>query len=209
MGGGYSKDITFNGCGGDFVCVESESCIFEDCTLSYSSSDFKQSIWAFGDSYFDLICPHLINMGYNKALFDAYSGRNSKMALLSLRKMLGIVGVPNIIYWAMGMNDGDDGSVNVDWLEALNQLTSLCKKYGITLVLATIPNTPKIDNSFKNDVVRNSGFCFVDNNNIVGADENIYWNTGLLSKDNVHPTPQGARVLASALVDVIPGLKNN
>ena len=207
LNGEFSKEIPFNGSRDNVLC-EVENCSLNDCLLTHTSSDYKKDIWAFGDSYFDYLPARLKEIGYNNALFDAYSGRNSSAALESLKKMIGEVGTPKMIYWALGMNDGDsDSSVNVSWNNVLNELKSICKKYSVELVLATIPNVSKVNNRFKNEIVRNSGYRYVDNNRCVGADVSDDWYNGLIGGDKLHPSNEGAKVLANGLAISIPELK--
>lgn len=207
LGGEFVKDIPFNG-SRDNVLIESVECDLMGCKLTFSCKDFDKDIWAFGDSYFDYIPTKLADIGYNNALFDAYSGRSSSIAMESLKKMLGINGRPKIIYWAMGMNDLDsESSINANWLNAYNELKYICLIYNIELILATIPNVPNRDNSLKNELIMNSGYRYVDNNKIVGADIDNTWYEGLLSSDNLHPSDEGADVLAKCLAISIPELK--
>jgi lysophospholipase L1-like esterase len=207
LGGEFSKEIPFNGSRDNVLC-EVENCNLSDCLLTHTSSDYKKEVWAFGDSYFDYLPPRLKEIGYNNALFDAFSGRNSADALKSLKKMIGVVGIPKIIYWALGMNDGDsDSSVNSSWDSAFNELRTICENYSVELILATIPNVSKVNNRFKNEIVRNSGYRYVDNNMCVGADMFDDWYNGLIGSDKLHPSSEGAKVLANGLAISIPELK--
>lgn len=207
-GGEFVKEIPFNG-SRDSVMIESENCKLTECQLTFSCADFNKDIWTFGDSYFDYIPSILKSIGYNNALFDAFSGRGSYDAFQSLKKMIGKVGVPKMIYWAMGMNDADsETSINSAWNGVYYQLIALCTKYNVELVFGTIPNVPSRNHLFKNTQIERSGYRYVDNNRMVGANISTSWNTGLLSSDNVHPTTEGAEVLAKSLVISIPELKS-
>lgn len=210
LGGEFKKDnISFLGCRDD-VMLEAENSNLTDIKLSYTCSDFSKDIWSFGDSYFDAIPAKLKELGYNNSLFDAYSGRNSVQAMQSLKKMIGIIGIPKIIYWAMGMNDADtEESVNTNWKNSLEELEAICSKYNVELILSTIPNVPKINHTFKNEIVKSSGYKYVDINKAVGADISTNWYNGLIGGDKVHPKiGTGDYVIAMAVINTIPELRN-
>lgn len=208
LGGSFEKSIPFNGCRDNVMC-EAQGCNLTECKLTFSCKDYNKDVWMFGDSYFDSIPAKLASYGYTNALFDAYSGRNSKNALASLKKMIGVVGVPKIIYWVLGMNDPDtESSVNSDWNDVYLELRKICHKYDVELVLATIPNVPNYSNAYKNSIVRLSGYRYVDNDKAVGGDLSSNWYSGLLGTDQVHPTDEGAKVLAQRLILELPEIKN-
>lgn len=209
LGGEFKRDnIPFLGCRDD-VMLEAANSNLSDIKLSYTCSDFGKEIWSFGDSYFEKIPAKLKELGYNNSLFDAFSGRTSLQSISSLKYMIGIVGVPQLIYWPMGMNDPDtEDAVNTDWETALNELQNICNYYNVELVLATIPNVPERNHNYKNDIVKNSGYRYVDINEAVGADIDPNWYDGLLSSDKVHPTLNGGDyVIAMAVINAIPELK--
>ena len=73
----------------------------------------------------------------------------------------------------------------------------------IQLVLATIPTVPTINNEYKNDYVRNSGYRYIDFANAVGAQADGTWFSGMLSDDGIHPTDNGAKALfGEAIIDL-------
>lgn len=209
LGGEFKREnIPFLGCRDD-VMLEAEGSNLSDIKLSYTCADFGKEIWSFGDSYFEKIPDKLKELGYNNSLFDAFSGRNSIQALSSLKKMIGIVGIPKLIYWPMGMNDPDtEESANSNWEKALNELINICRYYNIELVLATIPNIPSRNHEKKNDIVRNSGYRYADINKAVGADIDPNWYDGLISSDKVHPSLNaGDYVIAMEVINAIPELR--
>ena len=112
-------------------------------------------------------------------------------------------GQPEFVFWTLGMNNGDkEGKINPDYLAATEEFLAICKERGITPILSTIPNTPKVDNKYKNEWVRNSGYRYVDFSRAVGADESVDWYPDMLSADSVHPASRGAAALyAQVLVD--------
>ena len=209
LGGEFKREnVPFLGCRDD-VMLEARGSNLSDIKLSYTCADFGKEIWSFGDSYFGKIPAKLKELGYNNSLFDAFSGRNSIQALSSLKKMIGIVGIPKLIYWSMGMNDPDtEESANSSWEKALNELINICRYYNIELVLATIPNIPSRNHEKKNDIVRNSGYRYADINKAVGADIDPNWYDGLISSDKVHPSLNaGDYVIAMEVINAIPELR--
>jgi lysophospholipase L1-like esterase len=141
-------------------------------------------------------------MGYKNWLACGYPGANSTAELQSLKSLLKI-GRPEILVWCLGMNDGDNGAVNTNWLNSLNEIKSLCDTYNITLILATIPTCPQADNTYKNDVVTLSGYRYIDFNSAVGVN-GTSWYAGMLSTDNIHPTELGAKSLSRQFVIDVP-----
>lgn len=208
LNGSFERSIPFGGCKDDVMC-EAQGCNLTECKLTFSCKDYNKDVWMFGDSYFNFIPSKLAVFGYTNALFDAYPGRNSKGALESLKKMIGVVGVPKIIYWALGMNDPDvENSANADWNNTYLELKEICSKYNVELVLATIPSVPNRNNVYKNNIVRSSGYRYVDNDKAVGGDLSSNWYSGLLGADQVHPTDEGAQVLAQRLMLELPEIKD-
>ena len=207
LGGMFVQDIPWTGSYGDIECEFEESEV-SDVNMTYSNSDFKKDIWAFGDSYFDYLTPKLKELGYNNALFDSYSGRQSAQALDSLKLMFNVFGKPKYIYWAMGMNDADNqDSVNESWKSTYDELVSICKENDITLVFATIPKTPTHNHDFKNHIIKNSGYRYVDNNKAVSKDTNGNWYDDYMENDNTHPKEKGINAIVSRMALEFPELK--
>ncbi|MEE0928080.1 MAG: hypothetical protein UIG59_02710, partial [Acutalibacteraceae bacterium] len=76
----------------------------------------------------------------------------------------------------------------------------ICEEKGITPILSTIPNTPTVNNFFKNEWVKASGYRYVDFAAGVNATEKgSPWGAGMLSGDNVHPAKPGAKALYDQL----------
>ena len=181
--------------------ARSEGSTLTNCTLSFMSKNMDKPIWAFGDSYFSFYQQrwvyYMCQDGYDKnVLLNGFAGENSQQALVGLKNLLE-VGRPRYIFWCLGMNDGDSSSaVDGDWLDAYEEMCSICDGMGIELILATIPQTPTINHSFKNAIIRESGRRYVDFEKAVVSDvSNGTWYTGMLSSDNVHPENAGAIAL--------------
>ena len=104
----------------------------------------------------------------------------------------------------MGMNDNDGDAVNEQWADYYEKVKTLCKENNIELILATIPNTPIRNHIYKNEIVRNSGYRYIDFAKAVNAESSgASWYDGMLNGDKVHPTELGAKTLyMRALADV-------
>lgn len=210
-------DIYWTGRSGS-IFAECEGCSLTDVKINWYSNDYKKSIYAYGDSYFDLKSQirwtsYLISDGFDNLLMDHFSGRGSAEAYLSFVNTLKH-GTPKFALWCMGMNNPDtEDSINNEWKTATDNFINKCLEKGITPILSTIPNVKggAVDDSdlskarlhnFKNDYVKNSGYRYIDFAKAVGAYDNLGWYDGMLSIDNVHPSEAGAKALyMQALVD--------
>lgn len=204
-GGMFSKDIVWNGCAEDVRAIVNGAGVTE-AKLSFSCAKYTADVWAYGDSYFDYWPQILTAIGADNWLVDGSSGRGANAALASLQIALQY-GKPKCILWCMGMNDADgETAANATWQSVFNEVVSVCNMNGITPIFATVPNTPTRNNAYKNAIIRESGERYVDIDNAVGADRNTAWRTGLLSADNVHPTENGAHVIAARFAVDVPEL---
>lgn len=207
FGGGSQyviPEVTWTGNGTGNTFATSDGSTLTDCVLTWSSEDFRKSIWMFGDSYFGMTnatrwVKYLIDSGYaDNVLLNSYAGEDSTYAVPSLQNMIQYYGKPNMIVWCMGMNDGGDSNNATPataWANGISTLLSICDTYDITPILATIPTVPNINHEAKNAYVRSSGKRYIDFAEAVGADGTGAWFTGMLSSDNVHPDTAGAIAL--------------
>ena len=175
-------------------------------TLTYwcitGSGDYQDSKWMFGDSYLtnysDARWPYYLKeYGMPYTLINAFPGEESKEAYIDWLDAL-MYGTPEYAIWCLGMNDGDSGAVNANWLAVIQMFIADCHDRGITPILATIPNVPNIDHTYKNALVKSSGYRYIDFAEAVGAETaNSTWYDGCLEtgSSRVHPTADGARLL--------------
>lgn len=181
------------------------SCINANLNLSINNCN----VWLFGDSYLDYLVRNVTTTVSNELInlyMDGYPGRTSTGGLNSLNKAIKIAN-PKILVWALGMNDGDNSnSVNSDWLSVYNSVKDICKSNGIELVLVTIPTTPNVNNNYKNEIIKSSGYRYIDVAAAVGADGTGSWYNGMLSGDNVHPTSVGAKVIMAKYISDLPNI---
>ena len=205
VGGRYEKDIIWNGGNNNIVFFNTSANLTNaEITLSIKGKD----VWYFGDSYLDFWTPYAYKLGGSNILIDGYSGRASEAAYISLLRE-GLTNLPKKIVWGMGMNDGDNtDSVNSNWNYYYEQVMAFCNEYGIELILVTIPNTPTVNNFYKNQIIRESGCRYLDVAKLMGAEnKSSSWYSGLMSSDNVHPTDLGAKILATYIVSQLAEIK--
>lgn len=202
------QNITWNADRGN-PFVRSVDSVFTDCTASWTSEKMNAPIWIFGDSYLTYDparwAYYLIADGYDAScMMNAYAGEGSEDALVAFESLISAGKRPNILVWALGMNDIDPGAINADYKAVFNKVAAICDGRGIMFIPCLIPSTPVRDNNYKNSYIRSSGYRFIDFPAGVGAGSTGVWFSGLLADDNTHPTEKGARTLYYKLLSELP-----
>lgn len=204
------EDVEWGWNGSPFA--ESVGSTLTDCVLSWTSKDLDAPIWVFGDSYCNINANnrwpyYLMQYGFgDKCLIAQKDGSYSGTAMQSFRTLIEI-GNPKYILYTLGMNETDVSSeANNGWVNAVDELKDVCAERGIELILATTPNVPTYSiHNLKNEIVKTSGFRYIDFAKAVNAEgTDREWWDGLLENDGtgVHPTEAGAKVLfMQALAD--------
>ena len=210
------------------IFAEADGCDLTDVKLNWYCDDYKKSIYAYGDSYFETSASsvrwtaYLLKNGFDNLLMDHFSGRGSMVAYESFVTSLNH-GTPKFALWCIGQNDPDSTTtgINTNWKTATENFINKCLSYGIIPILSTIPNVrggavgdSSIDTArthdYKNDFVKKSGYRYIDFAKAVGAYDSSNWYDGMLSSDGVHPTESGAKALyMQALVDFPELMYNN
>lgn len=198
----------FTGGGKPFVRVDGDTA---KANFYYWCTDLKRDLWCYGDSYFSIAqtrWPYwAITRGF-KALWNGKPGANSQFMWANFARDLQH-GNPRKVFWCLGMNDKDTGgAVNANWLMYLQRVKDICRLRGIELIMATIPIVPSTDadNTYKNQVVRNSGYKYVDFAAAVTKPDGSGWYDGMMM-DATHPSKTGARCLANAAMKLLIGYK--
>lgn len=188
-----------------------------DVLLSLTLADIRKDIYLFGDSYTAIgdpsRYPYYLNNTYgcmDNMMMLGKGGIGSGESILEFRRIISLAR-PKFIIWALGMNDADsDTSVNAKWKMWFDEVCAVCDCYEVELILATIPNVPTINNSFKNSIVRESGRRYIDFAQAVNAEDvGSPWYGGMLSSDGIHPTELGAKALAARFVMDMPEIMND
>ena len=181
-----------------------------DISFSVVVNDVRKPIWCFGDSYFspypDRWLYYLLKSDYaDNVLVDGYSGEDSYNSMASLESLIQL-GKPKYLLWCLGMNDYGDsnGVISNSYNVNINKLIDICTRYGITLVIGVVPTVPNINHEAKAELVRNSGYQYVDFYKAVGTNANGQWYDGMLSNDEVHPTEKGAKSLWGQVLSDFP-----
>ena len=198
--------------------VTSSGSTLTECRLSWVSKNVNAPIWVFGDSYLSWYPErwtyYAAQDGFTKdVLFNGFAGQASASAYASLVNLLAIT-IPKMIVWCLGMNDPDDGVVNASWYLYYQKIIELQKKYGFELVLYTVPTTPIMDNSYKDAIIRSSGYRYIEADFAVTIDNEGHWvgygtENPALDVDNVHPTAIGAKILYCRILADLPEMMCN
>lgn len=197
----------WDGCNGE-IFVKVEGAELKNCRFSWFSGGFTRRVWVLGDSYLGLNEKrwpyYLMRDGYTDLMLSGFPGMGSEPAVMQF-ELLAQKGTPEYVVFALGMNDGDeDGVIRARYLSSVEKFLKICKEKGITPILATIPNTPVVDNRYKNEWVRSQSYRYIDFARAVGSDTDVNWYEGMLSADLVHPDEKGAQALYMQLLCDFP-----
>jgi hypothetical protein len=199
----------WDGCNGN-IYIKSVSAVLTNCIASWTCDGYASDIYVFGDSYLGLYdgqWPYnLVQDGFgNNCLLNGYGGETSSVDIVDAQENL-LHNMPKYLLWLPGMNDPDTSTaVNSAWNTAYNSIKEICASNHIELVLATIPCVPERNHTFKNAIVRESGYRYIDFAKAVGAETSgSAWYSRLLSGDNVHPSSLGAKVLYLQVLSDFP-----
>ena len=199
------EEVEISG-GNGAISVRSSSSNFVADYFSYIPLAVNNDTWIIGDSYLGVT--NTARQGYwlkqfgAKCCYIGFAGAGSSDGYNAFNDLLKI-GCPKRLIWLDGMNNADtNGAINTTWKTATENIIALCNDKNIELILATIPNVPDREHTYKNEYVRGSGYRYIDLENAVtnGGE----WLTGLLSGDNVHPTEAGALRLATEIITTVP-----
>lgn len=178
--------------------------------ISFDRKSASRPFWFVGDSYFNTNNPerwpyHMQAAGCRNWMGDHLPGGHSREMLESFKHDLQF-GTPKFAVWTVGMNDPSDkdGEPNSRWLVPVQEFIKICKAKGITPVITVIPNVPKRNHNAKAEWARKSGVRYIDWAKAVNCDEFGNWDDGLLGRDNVHPTEDGAKALWKQILKDLP-----
>ena len=199
----------WDGCNGE-IFAEVEGATLSRCRLCWYSDGLARPLWVLGDSYISFSpCrwpEYLRQNGYHDLMLSGFPGMGALAAAEQLHRLTEM-GVPEMAVGALGMNNGDtEDGINADYLAATEDFLAVCEEKGITPVLATVPNTPQVNNRHKNAWVRGGKHRYIDFAHAVGSDENEEWFEGMLNEDRVHPNELGAKALFGQAICDLPEL---
>lgn len=206
------ENVYWKGTNGNIFAEIPSTTTLNNIKMSWICDDYRKNVWLFGDSYISTTSSerwvkYLLDWCGDNILLNAYPGEASERAFADLQNALKH-GTPKYLVWCIGMNNGDTSdAISTIYKTYLEQVMSICNKNKIELILATIPNTPSINHTFKNEYIRNSGYKYIDFAKAVGADSYpSNWYDGMLSGDKVHPFEKGAKSLAMKAITDFPKL---
>lgn len=208
----FSNKVDWYGSRGN-IEMETVSSIMNNLTLSWECTDYAQDIWFFGDSYFEINStrwPYYLLQKNDNFLLSGFGGAGALQMYADFQTALSH-GTPKFAVWCLGMNNGDsENGINTTWKTYTEKFIADCEANGIIPILATIPNTPTVNNVYKNEYVRNSGYRYIDFASAVGATQKgSNWYPGMLSSDNVHPAIAGGEALAKQILVDLPEINKN
>lgn len=213
-GGTYTRNgnTYYNGYYGFPVVYVYGTTQCSECALMQVIPTLLSKVWVFGDSYLSYHTErwsyYMYEDGIRDVLLNGFPGQTSASAYDSFKELIKY-GKPQYAIWALGMNDGDSTELNASWQVRTQYFINDCISNSITPVLCTIPNTPIIKNTLKNNFVRASGLQYIDFAKAVNADtEGSTWYDGMLSADDTHPTADGAKALYSRFIVDFPQIFN-
>ena len=176
-----------------------------NAVIALGNKDFDKDIWCFGDSYY-----HVENTGcvmhwikeyglFDNILIMGYGGCNSQRAYEDFVRCLNF-GTPKYLVWSEGMNDNFN-----TWTPYYHLIAKLCAERNITLILNTIPsvrNTSYIEHDAITNLVKESGYRYIDVVKAVGGNSDGTWygngtSYDYQNTDNVHPSELGAKAIAA------------
>ena len=197
-------------------CVVSDGAELEDCAFAWIPRDINKPIWIFGDSWASMFDTrwvyYMVEAGFDKSwMLNAYAGENTQTGLESFKNLL-YIRKPEYVVWMYGMNNSDSiDSVNSDWKTAYDELIQICEDYKITPILYTVPNTPSVNNNYKNAIVKTSGYRYIDGVSAVGDDGSGNWFTGYeqSESDHNHTSAKGAIALFNRILTDFPEIASN
>ena len=185
-------------CDQGFAAAVSVGSTLTDCVLSWTSRRINAPIWIFGDSYISLYAQrwvyYLLDDGFDNVLLNGFAGEESVKAVTALDNLFAVA-KPKYILWALGMNNADgDSAANGRWKYGYDHICDICNRYSIIPIFATIPTTPTANNRYKNAIIRESGYRYIDFAKILDPSGDGSWTSGPLCADGTHTTAAGARV---------------
>ena len=208
-GGSYTARVSWGGRNGEIFAVSTASAI-NDVRMRWFCKAYEYDVWMLGDSYFNSGSTwrwpyYLREAGVTEYMLTGFPGRKSAAGLEDFKQAL-THGTPKYAIWCLGMNDGDvNASVNTGYLTSVQEFIRICEEKGITPILSTVPCTPTVNNYYKNEWVRKSGYRYIDFARAVGGEEvGSGWYEGMLHTDNVHPNELGAKALYGQFIADFP-----
>ena len=208
----FTMRCSWNGGSAPFIFNDTRHAVAT--TLRFSNPDYLYDIWLIGDSYLTRSVNRWIyyvyERGYTHWLSDHRAAATGEMALRFFKANLKM-GTPRFALWLIGMNDGSDfDAPRSGWLSATREFLAVCKENGITPILQTFPNTfitslnTLRSHQKKTEWIRSSGYRYIDLAAAIGSQPDGFWAEGMQGPDGIHPTPEGAQVMAEQVLKDFP-----
>jgi opacity protein-like surface antigen len=208
--GKWSRTIKWFGGGAAFARNGGEAPA--DVNLSFDRCNADKDFWFYGDSYASYgqarWLYHARLAGFDNCMVDNLPGGKSADLLTAFFEDLKF-GTPKYAVWMLGMNDKNDGDeADASWMDCVEDFLTTCKRKGITPVITAVPYVPKRVHAKKIEYARERGCRVLDWAEAVESTPDGSWADKCLSKDNVHPTRDGAERLWERMMKDIPEMMN-
>lgn len=162
-------------------------------------------IWVLGDSYMSYadnrIGGALVEIGQTTPTILSVPGANTVYMASEFEKTINCFNViPKTLVVCTGMNDDE-----TSYKQGLSSIKDLCDKYNINLILTAIPITPlrNTQNLSVRNYVLTLDCPIIRFDYAVGSNDSGIWLDNCLDTDNIHPTQNGARLLAHELLNKV------
>lgn len=193
------SDVALYGDGSTYL--QSDGVIIMGANTTYM--DATRSVYFYGDSYSGTKdagrWPYEAARMGCEFLVNGLTGGTSKDMLAQLALDMSRIGVPKVVVWSLGMNDGtdtDNNTPNSNWSSYITWIDRYCKKIGVMFIPCTIPSVPGRNHNAKNAYIKEHYSSYIDFAAAVDNGIDNKWVDGALYSDNVHPTVYGAKLLA-------------
>lgn len=168
-------------------------------------------IWILGDSYMsyadDRIGGALYEMGQEAPTILSIPGAKTSLMAAQFANMIDCYNVvPSVVCVCTGIND-DNAS---EYQTGLDKIIQYAEKNGIKIITTAIPITPSrlSQNLAVRNYVLTLDYETIRFDEAVGSSDLGVWYDNCLNADNVHPTQNGARLMAGELINTIGYLCN-
>ena len=168
-------------------------------------------IWIIGDSYMSYddsrIGGALYAMGAKSPTILSIPGAATPTMATELTNMISFYNVaPRVLVICTGMNDTSD-----TYTQGFAAIKALSEKYGFEIVVTRLAVSPDriANNTAVNAYVDSLSLETVRFDLAVGANDAGVWFDGCLNADNVHPSENGAKLLAAAILAKVGYLESH
>lgn len=205
FGGEYVNSVTLNtleAYGTPYAYADASTAL-TSVKFGWSAKELRKAIWFLGASYCSLYEQRMLTQLRNTYGVDSFAivaeAGNDFAAIWSNLIAALNYGTPKFLVQAIGMNEVYPEVYNYYF----KKLENICRERGIVLVPCTIPYPQGGTKEGINNIVKNSGYRYIDLYSAVSSDDNGTWYDGYCD-DGTHPTIIGAKAMAAQIMLDLP-----